>query len=124
MVKEDEKELNRREFFKCCAKVALPIIGGVLLSKTEAIAKALETTDCNYGCSYSCRATCQATCRNACQGCSHTCTGSCNSTCAKSCAGTCKDECSHTCSSSCQNSSKSGPEKTDTPSCQKKELSK
>lgn len=109
MDKED-KNLNRRDFFKCCAKAALPIIGGILLSKTEAVAKALESADCNQGCSYSCRISCQSscmsTCRNACTGCSYT------------CSGTCKNACKSGCASNCQNSSKAEPAKKDT-ICQK-----
>lgn len=105
MDKED-KNLNRRDFFKCCAKATLPIIGGILLSKTEAVAKALESVDCNHGCSYSCRMSCMSTCRNACTGCSYT------------CSGTCKNSCKSGCSSNCQNTSKAEPAKTDT-ICQK-----
>ena len=107
---EDKKELNRREFFKCCAKAALPIIGGVLLSKTKAVARALETVDCNNSCSNSCRTSCKSscmsTCRNACTGCSYT------------CSGTCKNSCRTGCSSNCQNTSKAEPENKDT-ICQK-----
>lgn len=107
---KENKNLNRREFFKCCAKAALPIIGGILLTKTEAVAKALESADCNQGCSYSCRISCQSscmsTCRNACTGCSYT------------CSGTCKNACKSGCASNCQNTSKADPAKTDT-ICQK-----
>lgn len=109
----NKKELNRREFFKCCAKAALPIIGGILLSKSETIAKTLESSDCNYSCSntcrMSCRSACMGTCRNACVGCSGTCTGK------------CKNSCRSGCASSCQNTSKAEPEKTDT-ICQKTDM--
>ena len=110
MDKED-KNHDRREFFKCCAKAALPIIGGILLSKTEAVAKALESADCNYGCSYSCR----MSCRSACMG---SCSGSCASTCSSACSGSCKNTCSKGCASNCQNTSKAEPAKKDT-ICQK-----
>ena len=102
-----DKDLSRREFFKCCAKVALPIIGGILLSKTEAVAKALDSADCNNNCSNSCRTTCRTSCM-------HSCSGACFNSCSNSCAGTCTGKCSHTCSESCQNTSKSEPEKSDT----------
>lgn len=110
MDKED-KNLNRRDFFKCCAKAALPIIGGILLSKTEVVAKALGSVDCNHGCSYSCR----MSCRSACMG---TCSGMCAGACSGACAGTCKSSCRTNCASNCQNTSKAEPAKKDT-ICQK-----
>lgn len=110
---KEKEELNRREFFKCCAKAALPIIGGILLSKTEVIAQTVESVDCNHGCSYSCRASCRSSCMATCQG-------ACMSSCSNSCAGTCKNECSKSCSTSCQNTSKAEPVKVDTV-CQKKD---
>lgn len=106
---KEPKDLNRREFFKCCAKAALPIIGGILLSKTNAVANALESADCNYGCSYSCSSSCMSTC-----------SGACMNSCSSACMGSCQGQCTHSCSDSCQNTSKADPVKTDT-ICQKKD---
>ena len=112
MDKED-KNLNRRAFFKCCAKAALPIIGGILLSRTEAVAKALKTADCNYSCSSSCRNTCRTSCMSSCRtSCSNACTG---------CGSSCQRSCSMSCSSKCQNTSKAEPAKKDT-ICQKTDM--
>ncbi len=111
--KQEPKDLDRREFFKCCAKVALPIIGGILLCKTEVIAQAVKSVDCNYGCSYSCRASCRSSCMATCQG-------ACMHSCDNSCACTCKNDCSISCSTSCQNTSKAELDKADT-LCQKKD---
>ncbi len=103
-MEEKSKEINRRDFFKCCAKVALPILGGLLLNKSEAIARVVDNSACNNSCTYSCKASCLATCAGMCMS---------------ACAGTCSHSCTRTCSNTCKTSTKSDPVKSDT-ICQKK----
>lgn len=85
----DKKERNeeiqsRREFFKNAAKATLPIIGAVVLSSNPMVAKAVESTGCDYTCKTSCQNDCYGSCRYGC-----------NSTCKGTCSGSCKNTCSY-----------------------------
>ena len=76
--KNQNKELqSRREFFKKAAKVALPIVGAVVLSSVPQMLSATQAGQC--------------TCSNSCvSSCSNTCLWSCYNTCKTSCRSGCK----------------------------------
>ena len=94
MKKKTNEELqSRREFFKNAAKVALPILGAVVLTSNSVFAKAAETPMECMGCSSRCTATCKGTC-------SMTCTGSCIDGCKSGCRTTCKYTCAGRCTAS------------------------
>lgn len=75
--KNDEELQSRREFFRKAAKVALPILGAVVLASNPIITKAAE--EASMGCNYGCTAVCST---SACQG---TCQGGCRYTCEHGC---------------------------------------
>ena len=78
--KKNEKLQSRREFFKKAAKVALPVVGAVVLSSLP-IAEA-KASGCNNNCVYTCGGGCQGTCQNMC---------------ALSCGNSCQNTCQHHC---------------------------
>ena len=80
---KNEELQSRREFFKNAAKVALPVIGAVVLSQLPIKAQASEM-GCDYGCSGSCYGACY---------------GACGTACSTSCASTCRGGCYRGCSS-------------------------
>ena len=87
--KRNEELQSRREFFKSAAKVALPVIGAVLLSNAPAFAQVCRCTSlqapsgphqgkncgytCSGGCVGSCEGTCSATCRGECRNSCYVC---------------------------------------------------
>ncbi len=71
---KNEKLQSRREFFKSAAKVALPIIGAVVLANVPAV-NAVASTGCDYTCKTSCQNDCYGSCH---YGCKSTCSGSCS----------------------------------------------
>lgn len=87
--KQNEELQSRREFFKKAAKVALPVVGAVVLSSLPNVLQAAET-GCNDICSYGCTSSCKNTCYGSCQtGCHQGCYSGCRNTCHGTCSGGC-----------------------------------
>lgn len=91
--KRNEELQSRRDFFKKTVKMALPIIGAIVLANTPNVLKASEKAP--MGCS-------EGSCYRACyHGCNMTCMGRCKGACQGTCQGTCRNSCSGSCSGSC-----------------------
>lgn len=96
--KKQEDLQSRREFFKSAAKVALPVIGAVVLSSIPLSSKASTLTGC-YGCEGycdGCEGNCVGSCEGSCRGCSSSCRGECKGSC-RGCEGTCGALCKVCC---------------------------
>lgn len=67
--KQNEELQSRRQFFKSAAKVALPVLGAVVLAQLPIQTKAAEmgcNNSCYRGCADVCTGTCQTTCNRSC----------------------------------------------------------
>lgn len=88
--KRNEELQSRRDFFKKTVKMALPIIGAIVLANTPDVLKASEKAPMGCsddGCSYTCNLSCQGDCSGSCRyGCSTTCKGTCSGSCKYSCS--------------------------------------
>jgi len=65
---QTEEVQSRREFFKKTARIALPLIGGIIIGSSPSIYKKAVTkvaTGCD-GCSGSCDGGCAVGCRGGC----------------------------------------------------------
>ncbi len=71
--KQNEELQSRREFFKKAAKVALPVVGAVVMASLP-VQQAQAMGCAKYGCGI-CTNTCTGDCKG---GCRYTCTGGCS----------------------------------------------
>ena len=100
--KKKEELQSRRDFFKNAAKMALPIVGAIVLSHAPIVSKAAEEIPMGCkGCSGSCEYTCSGSCKNACLGCKYACEGSCKNACL-GCKHTCEGSCRNACYTTCK----------------------
>lgn len=83
---KNEELQSRREFFKKAAKVALPVVGAVVMASLPQITNAAEAP-------MGCTAGCANYCLYACKGCQSTCSGQCYQSCLGSCSGSCSGSC-------------------------------
>ena len=96
MKKNDRKEelQSRRDFFRNAAKMALPVIGAIVLSKSIVVQAAEKTPQgCYYSCTAVCANDCSTQCARVCNYCRITCEGGCKETCHAKCASGCQIQC-------------------------------
>ena len=81
--KQNEEVQSRREFFKKTARIALPLIGGIIIGSSPSLYKKAVTkapAGCMDGsCSGGCKGGCDGKCFGGCEGCRGTCGGGCHS---------------------------------------------
>ena len=102
MSEPQRKKINRRDFLKTAAGVALPTIavvglaGSARLSAASPARRSREPQDCGQTCIGSCRRVCADTCNQ-------NCTGGCKNDCATGCNSNCKGGCTNNCATTCNN---------------------